>query len=274
LGVEKVDCRSRKDDILQYVAGAMEGESAIELRQHLASGCPECAGYVAEAEALMAQLPLALDPIAPSPGLRQRLLKKIVESYPTASIPIRRDWDRVVLSAAVAAVLAVSVTLGTLWATNSLHPRHELDQRDFEIVMLQETLAKSSQRVNELEVQLKTAQTSLDGMKYTQMTGPTQPGAMGHAFIDMQGGKWYFFTSGMNQPVAGKCYELWLISDDKKMPAGTFEVDTNGTATLTGAIPALPPGTAGVTLAVTDEPMGGVSSPTGEAQIVGKIQFQ
>jgi len=61
-----------------------------------------------------------------------------------------------------------------------------------------------------------------------------------------------------------------VISDQKKIPEGTFEVSGKGTAMLLGAVPTLPPG-AGVSLAVTDEPAGGTQSPTAGRKSSGRF---
>jgi hypothetical protein len=88
----------------------------------------------------------------------------------------------------------------------------------------------------------------------------------------MQMNKWYFFTCGMKPAQGGKTYALWLICNDQKIPAGTFNVSDQGTATLLGTVPALPPN-ANVSLAVTDEPMATPpTQPTGHLQMHGIVE--
>jgi len=60
----------------------------------------------------------------------------------------------------------------------------------------------------------------------------------------------------------GKTYELWLIPADGKapVPAGTFNPDAVGTATL--VLPPLPSGIAAKAFGVTVENAGGATSPT------------
>jgi hypothetical protein len=76
----------------------------------------------------------------------------------------------------------------------------------------------------------------------------------------------------MKPAADGKTYELWLISNNQKIPAGTFDVNEHGVAQLLGAVPTLPAGS-NVTLAVTDEPMNSRhDAPTGLIQMAGHVQ--
>jgi anti-sigma-K factor RskA len=256
-----VSCVENEDLFLLDAAGVLEVDEAAELRRHLSTGCPTCWGYRAAAEATLAELWLGLDHPSPSPALRQRLLERIRSAAPATRPPAPRrprEWERAVLSGAIAAVLAVAVTLLVVsrFAPLRRAPAGP-DSRDVALALLQ-------REVNSLHRQL-------DGMRFAQLTGAAQPEAIGRVFIDGRNGRWYFFTTGMKPPAAGKTYELWLISEAKKIPAGTFNVNDQGAATLLGTVPPLPGGAA-VTLAVTDEPSGGTQAPTGKLQILGQVQ--
>ena len=256
-----MSCSENEDLLLLYTAGVLEADEAAQLRRHLATGCPTCRGYQAAAEATLAQLWLGLDAPSPSPAIRQRLLERIGKAPSISRSPAPRggrEWERAILSGAIAAVLAVAVTLLVVWRFAPRRPAPSgPDSRDVALALLQ-------REVISLHAQL-------DGMKFAQLTGAAQPEAIGRVFIDGRNGRWYFFTTGMKPPAAGKTYELWLISEAKKIPAGTFNVNDQGAATLLGTVPPLPGGAA-VTLAVTDEPSGGTQAPTGKLQILGQVQ--
>lgn len=260
-----MNCVDRRDLILLYAAGSLDAAEAAELREHLATGCPQCAGYLAEAEATLAILPLHLEARQPSPGLKQNILSRARAEAPRQESSSMRigGWDRVVLPAAIAAVLAVAVTLLVVrqfWPVNV----HSPDD--------QKTIADLQGQLGSAEVQVAEVQKSLQGMKFAELRGSAQPAAVGHVFLDTAMKNWYFFTCGMKPAPDGKTYELWLIHDNQKIPAGTFDVSENGTATLLGSIPPLPGG-ATVTLAVTDEPSHGPHQvPTGHLQIKGDIE--
>jgi len=70
-----------------------------------------------------------------------------------------------------------------------------------------------------------------------------------------------------NLPVlpANRSYQLWTIVGGKPVSHGVFELDANGAAQLLGE-PA--PGMAEA-YAVTVEPLGGVSEPTGPKVLLG-----
>ena len=139
-----MECRDRQDQILLYVADARdEGESA-ELRKHLASGCPQCAGYRAEAEALLGRLPMVLEQPPASPQARRKLLDRAAKSPAGDSggpYPISRSWDRIVLPASIAAVLAVAVTLVAVSQLTKNRPSPAgPDARDIQIAALERLL--------------------------------------------------------------------------------------------------------------------------------------
>jgi anti-sigma-K factor RskA len=261
-----VDCLERKDLILLYAAGVLDADESAELRQHLAGGCAQCAGYLAEAEAILAKLPLALPPEEAPAGLKQAILRRTAGEPRRINVPVpatRMSWDRIVLPSAIAAVLAAAVTL---FAVNRFLPSQKIapnvDQQT--LTSLEAELLQSQNEVNDLR-------RAFGEMKFAQLTGPAQPDAIGRVFLDFQNSKWYFFASGMKPAEEGKTYELWLICANQKIPAGTFNVGEHGTATLLGAVPTLPAGQS-VSLCVTDEPAGGSNSPTGTAQIKGIVE--
>jgi hypothetical protein len=243
------------------LAGQLDEAEAAEVRRHLATGCPECAAHYAEAEATLALLPLSLTEQAPPARLKQIILNR--------TQPMRIGWDRAILSAAIAAVLAVAVTLGLV---NKLWPRNQTAPADQASIIDRATIADLQAQLTLTQGQLASMRQTFQGMKFAELTGSNQPDAVGRVFIDMQMNKWYFFTCGMKPPKDGKTYALWLICNDHKIPAGTFNVSQQGTATLLGAVPALPPNAA-VSLAITDEPAGEViQSPTGKLQMQGIVQ--
>jgi anti-sigma-K factor RskA len=254
-----VDCNDRQDLILLQAAGNLDEAQSQELRHHLATGCPECAGFLAQTEATLAQLALSLPAAQLPAGLKEKIL---AEARRQSRMKIG-PWDRIVIPAAVAAVLAVAVTLMVVkqfWPT-SVHSPDDM------------------RTIGSLEAQLLTTQSQLTDMKHSlgqmefaELTGPAQPQAVGHVFLDTDMKKWYFFTCGMRPAADGKTYELWLILGNQAIPAGNFNINTTGTATLLGDIPQLPPNTT-VSLAVTDEPMTSPhNTPTGQTQMRGIVE--
>jgi anti-sigma-K factor RskA len=256
--------------ILLYAAGTLDAGECGGLREHLAGGCPQCAGYLAEAEAALALLPHGIGYKQAPAGLKDKILRQARAELPSASgaesATMRiSSWDRVVLPAAIAAVLAVAVTLLVVRQVMPTAGGRSPDD--------QKTIASLEGRLLIAQREVTDQRHSFEGMKFAELTGTAQPRAVGHVFLDTKMNNWYFFTCGMKPAPDGKTYELWLIHDGQKIPAGTFDVDEHGgTATLLGTIPHLTGG-AGVTLAVTDEPANGPHAvPTGSLQIKGNVE--
>ena len=278
-----MECADRRDLILLFAAGALDAGECGDLRQHLAEGCPQCAGYLAEAEATLALLPLSLESKKVPPGLKQKILDRARADVPREisrqkSAPMRiGGWDRIVLPAAIAAVLAVALTLLVVkqfWPVNVHSPEDQKTIADLrgQLMIAQTQVDGMEGQLQVTEAKLSTAQKSLQGMKFAELTGSAQPAAIGHVFLDSNMKNWYFFTCGMKPAPDGKTYELWMISNGQKIPAGTFNVDQNGTATLLGSIPPLS-GKSKVVLAITDEPSTGPHQvPTGNMQMKGSVE--
>jgi len=234
-------CDERRDLLLLYAADALEDVEASDLRAHLATGCPTCAGALAEAKAVIGNLPLALPPVTPPDSARAKLMAKVrsvpaASRRPAASSPMR--LFPIVIASAIAACLSAIVVGAALWLPARAKAR----------------LVDSS------HVQL----VSLGG-------GEPQPHASGRIFWDRQSDKWHVVVFDLKPPAAGKEYELWFITpEQKKVPAGMFTVDRNGSGSIDVKLPA---NIGPIALAaVTDEPIGGVAQPTGSIQLAGAVK--
>ena len=234
-------CDDRRDLLLLYAAdpdslGADEREA---VRAHLAGGCPQCAASLAEAQATLAHLPLALDVGPPLPaGVKGRLMERIASGPPVTG------WRAFIGPARVAAAVLVAVGL-TYWVMRA------------QVRALRQEVA--TLRSPDLQM------VSLAGQ-------PTQPEhARGRVLWDRSRNLWHVSVFDLKPLPVGKTYELWFITpDQRKVPAGTFDVNRDGHATLVVSVPA---NLGGVALAaVTDEPAGGVDQPTGAVQLVGAVK--
>src|SRR3954470_9504448 len=114
-------CEQRRDLMPLLLVDGLEPAEAAALRAHLATGCTRCASYLAEADATLAYLPFALDPVRPAPAARERLVARLGEHVPLAHLqptPLKQSrgglrmpvWVRKALPAAVAACVTFIVT--------------------------------------------------------------------------------------------------------------------------------------------------------------------
>jgi anti-sigma-K factor RskA len=76
-------------------------------------------------------------------------------------------------------------------------------------------------------------------------------------------------TSGLPQTPGNRVYELWAIAGNEPVPAGVFDVDAAGHASL--RLPPLPGTRRFDKFAVTLEPAGGVPKPTGPMHLLGSL---
>jgi anti-sigma-K factor RskA len=90
-----------------------------------------------------------------------------------------------------------------------------------------------------------------------------RPAPQGRVSYLADKGALVLIASNLEQPPTYKTYELWLIPSDSQhdpIPAGTFQPDAHGNATL--ILPNLPKGTQAKTFGVTIEDLGGAQQPT------------
>jgi anti-sigma-K factor RskA len=241
-------CEDRREQFLLDAVGALEPEEASELHAHLSTGCTLCAGAAAEALAVAATLALQIAPEEPGAAVLARLMKRVRATAPGDGAPSiaalqaagKRPgfrWFPTIAAAALAAAIAVAITLGVVW---------------------------SQLRAVRL---LKTPD-----LRYVVLAGSNpQPKARGRIFWDADRGYWHVYVFDLTPPPPGKTFELWFIGNDgRKTRAGLFDVNTSGNAELVVKIP----GNVGplAAAAITDEIAGGAQQPAGTIQLLGKIQ--
>ncbi len=147
-----------------YLLGQLDDDQQQLVRDRLQSGCPRCAGYLAEAEATLANLPLSLDPVAPPAHVKSRLMDQIEAAAKPAAPPWipPPDFDeappddqppgvvwKLFLPAAAAAV-AVLVT----WAVMN----RPMTRQQQQIQALRINLAARQEKIDHLEDQVQSIQ--------------------------------------------------------------------------------------------------------------------
>lgn len=281
-------CEERRDEILLYAANALEEAERRELDGHLGSGCPRCAGVLAEVHTMMGLVPLALDPLAPDPAVRERLMARI-DAEPSQSarwptpgrVPPSRRW---VPAAAAAAVTFLLVSL--IFGMRQARLETELGRQETRIAQLEVALEETAaleEIVARQDTEIQRLRAGADRAMRTarllrsseteivQLAGKAA-GLEASARLMWDRGQQvgHLFASGLKPAGPAKVYQLWFITkNDEKISAGTFEVDPTGEAELQMAVP---PGIGAIAAAaVTDEPRGGSPQPTGSIQLVGAV---
>lgn len=301
-----VSCQEHAQHAMEYVLGMLEPEKTRALRAHLASGCPACAGAVAEAETVVAKMGESVTRVSPGAGLKKQVLDRVrAEGRPAVAGRVdargvsrveagsgRRWWHVALASAAAAAV--VGAALVGFYQPKLTATRQQLGASETKLALAtqarQDASAKLAQMADELaarERSLSRAQNELAAatqnlrvmqarnLKLVALKGMgPSPQASAHLFWDKDTHGWCLVTHGLPQTSAKKTYELWLISKSNgkmdKIPAGTFDVDAKGEGVLRIRMPAHP-GTP-MLAAVTEEPAGGVQTPTGQIRLMGHLE--
>lgn len=303
-----MSCEVHRDQVLLHAVGALDRSESESLLAHIDAGCPACAGALAESLALVAHLPLALPAMEPSPFVRSRLMQRIVATRPTApsstapSIPAvvpapspsrsvlgeptgsgLRRWIAPALAAGLAAaVVHVGAVRPALRDSRRLElalneQRGEVQRLlESQAVTFEAQLETQRRQIERLEMEAGRAAQTASLLQASQLLmvelrgGATQPEAQGRILWNRDRGIWHLYASGLQPAGEGRTYELWFITAaDEKIPAGTFDVDAEGRATLYVEVPK-GIGTIAVA-AVTDEPAGGVPQPTGSVQLAGAV---
>ena len=274
-------------DPLGVLDGGVEGQRRA-LDEHLA-GCAECRAeqrVFGDAAASLAYTAPTPEPSAPE--LRARILAAVT-SQPqnaarqgasegalttshTANVSSSDEFERrreardISVSrrlmvfgslAASVAIAALLVALALLWQRNG---------------RLQNDLARLSENVNRTQQELARTREDRDLLALPAAHSATllsQTGTAGKAHarltFDAQTGRAMLAAADLPPVPAGKAYQLWFIPVGKApMPGGVFRPDARGRAEMRETIPPEGRSAAAVIFAVTLEPAGGVSAPTGE----------
>ena len=97
------------------------------------------------------------------------------------------------------------------------------------------------------------------------IVGASEP--LGRMMWNRASNDWIMVTYNLRPPKPGKTYQVWLVTDDAKISAGTFHPDANG-GTFMHARYAMDRNALRA-VAITEEPEGGMPAPTGPMVVAG-----
>jgi anti-sigma-K factor RskA len=272
LAAEALDAldASEHDAVAAHLEGCADCRAELEA-YHEASGAlayaaPRAALDATQSAAVRARLlqratgdrsaraasrPSAARPAAPPPAEEPRVIPM---SRP-APRPSRVGW----LAAAAAMVLAVGAGV------------YAMDLRD-ELEGLRGQLALAEQKARDALAEVSERDEVIGGMtgrgvRVIDLASTQQREPSGRMFWDPATDRWTFFAYNLPQVREGREYELWLITPQGPVAAGTFRPEQGGRATVHARYD-LPPDQLRA-VAVTEEPAGGVPQPTGQILILG-----
>jgi anti-sigma-K factor RskA len=221
------------DLAIGFALDALDELDRARFERHLAD-CADCQATVRQTSETAATLAMELAEEPPS-ELRQRVLEEI--STLPQEAPARKSsrWRGVAAWAAAVAVFAV----GGWW--------------------LSQTESRAIDRIL----------SDPDAVAVAAVLTPEAEGTLGEAEVvvspESQAG--VLQVVGLAVAPDDRVYQMWLIDEGGPEPAGVFRPETDGTATvlIDGEV------SAGITVALTNEPAGGSLLPTGEVLMTAGV---
>lgn len=276
---------TREEDFDLYALGALDADERLVIESHLAA-CADCQRKLVAARGRIAMIGLSAPVVAPSPHVREQLLARIrvasaaaqsaspsaresERSAPRTSPPAPREtarilWRPQVIAPALALVIAVFTAI--LWRQN--------DNLQSQLGQLRASVAQQQKQLQDARAQLEESQHAADLLAardtvvvpLAPMPGAPQ-GTARVAYSSHMGMLMYDGT--LAPPPDDKCYELWLVpTEGAPINAGVFHPQRGTTDHWMMQIPA---GVTPKAFAITLEPMGGMSHPTGPKLLAASV---
>ena len=195
-------------------------------------------------------------------GESKRVTPAQAPRVPPDVIPARRGVNWYAIAATVALVLTGAQLMRVTSDRNRM--RSQLAQGD--TVMTATAPVDSLTRALSEKDSMIAAMTGPDVKVVALMNqGARQP--LGRMMWNRASNDWIMVTYNLRQPKPGMTYQVWLVTDSAKISAGTFKPDAQGN-TFMHARYALDRN-ALKAVAITEEPEGGMPSPTGPMVVAG-----
>jgi len=218
-----------------YATRVLESDDAATFEAHLPH-CEECRREVSWIEAELAWLPMGLEPVAPRPGFRRRVIQRVLDHRSSRG----RNW---IAAAALAA--SVFIALGG-WYTGGQRARGveaELAGQQARLAALEDTLSvmRRAGRVLQANVQM----------------GNQRGGLV--IFADEVTHRWNVVVHGLPPAPSGARYQFWFISAEGMVRGAEVPVQPARPVIFTTDMPKT--GGAVMGAALTIEPLGATDGP-------------
>ncbi len=288
------------DEIEAVALGIATDEVAQGVAAH-AAGCQECAaelrGFLHVVTALATLIPDRQLNRGHSAGIKSRLIAKtgaaqdmaagrkgplvepprapeprspIVRPARVEADPAREPQDRssMPMWIAVVATLIALGSLAALWKSSGDDTIQVPGASD-------DTLSADS-RVAELERLVAEKDTTIaslsgPGVRIIGLFNREAREPLGRMFWDRRNDRWTLFVYSLRQPRPGRVFQVWLGTDEGRVPLGTFQPAANGTATLSARY-SLPLAALNTVSISEEDAGGGARAPTGPVVLAGALR--
>lgn len=255
-----------KEMLPAHALAALDAADELVLIEHL-SGCAECRRELDDWQETTAVLAVTTDQVEPSAKVRERVLSQIqiinTEASPSNVVPfippqknLWRSFGSLGQIAAALIVTALVVYVALLWKENrALRTQIEIVSSEIKSIRQDLNLKEEAIRL-----------VSSPGSRMAELNAtPMAPGATAKLAFDKTGHA-MLLAQGLPAAPAGKEYQLWFIVGGQKLPGKTFSTAVDGSGLLIDQVPSAAMNSA--VFAITVEPKGGVTVPTGQIYLV------
>ena len=260
-----------------YALGALGQADRSRFEAHL-EACLDCVREVKSLLPVAHHLPQTAVPVDPPPALRERVLREVAgwtpapdepsEPKPAPSPPRESGLGPLFW---LVALLLVAVAGGGGSYVAALHREIADLQADAQaantradILELEATVAglEAARRDEVIAIAIDPTVRSL-----TLAGQPLAPVGTARA-LWTESGLMAFLATGLPPPPEGETYQLWFVTPEAApVPAALLLPEAGGSATVTLPVPE---GVTPAAMAVTIEPAGGASQPTGDVYLLSE----
>jgi anti-sigma-K factor RskA len=260
-----------------YALGALDDTERASFEAHLAS-CDICSAEVRELRDVAGLLAAAVPPVAPPPGLRERILAdaRVVRPMSVGAPPATRavttssSAHRAAIEPPVARRSNVGRGGFIPWLAAAaavvfavyLGQRSRVEHR--ERLAAEQALAKARVTLDSTGTALARRDSLIASLVAPDVQAVTVSGSgpspSARYFFDRRAGRIVIAANALPPAAQGRTYQLWGIETGRPpVSLGTFNTDSSGRALATLTVPA---GLRIAVTAVTEEPAGGSPQPT------------
>ncbi len=237
--------------------GALDAETSKNVEAH-ANSCPVCTSELRALREALSELPATPPEFSFNSSHSSDIRSRLVSRAQETRTPSRTStpWRTLAMAASLA-----------LAALGFGYARERAKRTEVEGLYTQRLAESQELRALVADKESRIAAITGPSVAVMEMsaTGINAPTA--RMFWDRATNRWTVFAHGLAQPKAGRAYELWLVTADKKIPAGVFKPSKDGSAVFAATYALRPEDLKAI--AVTDEPEAGVSAPTGSMILLG-----
>ena len=261
------------DRLERYVLDQLPELERREVEEHLRA-CGTCAEDVHELRTVLAGVAESVPPVAPPAALRERVLTAVATEQQD---PVRQERRVGIVQQTrrpLAAWMPLAAAAVLVLALGVVAFRLERSRRELagEVSRVQTLNVQLEERLKRFSGQTDLALSILTAadMREIPLEGrESAVAAAARAYWSPARGL-LLVADRLPAPPEGRIYQVWIIEGGQPVSAGLLGEEPGNRGMLIVTPPR--PGTGGsVTVAVTDEPPGGLQAPTGTIRLAGSI---